>query len=161
MPFQSEARAPRACCFDPNDDLARFPPSWPDPCGVALPSYGDESVCTALVPGERDESCLDAVYAGRVIQGCRRADGRCGHQAGAYGCVEVLRTYWAHDVDTADVANPFVCVRLDAPCRNNFECCEATHGSACDFGPDGPNDEDNDAGSALGVCVDSEDLVGR
>ena len=125
-------------------------------CGVTVPqAYGDEDGvrCETIVEGELDETCLDTIIGGQLIQGCRRSDGRCGHLNAGWGCHLVYRHYWDDLLDdaTTTLPNPFNCTGAGQPCTRTTQCCfHPNYGAQCV--PD-----DWDAGVLEGICDDQED----
>lgn len=133
----------RACCISTDDE------GWPDwtekvagQCGVVFPDYYSGPYCSQVVAGELDETCLDAVVDGHVVQGCRRTDGTCGHLTPGWGCHRYYRYGWDLGVDDRDsvLPNPFTCTPSGDRCGRTSQCCAyGNYGSVC-----WPTNEDGD-----------------
>jgi hypothetical protein len=140
LPYFVDDPIPYACCTDSNHS-----------CGYSIDNdfvtmfLGTN--CVEIVPGVVDDTCLDTMVDGVIVEGCRREDGRCGHVAGPYGCYLLLRPNWESKIDESDVSNPFNCAEELEPCLTDADCCMSlTHTILCI--------PDNDAGDAGGICVD-------
>jgi hypothetical protein len=118
----------RACCV--LDDL-RQPTGE---CGIQwLDPYGWELRCgEPIVEGVLDESCLDVVVQGNVVQGCRRPDGYCGHYSPGWGCHDMYRLFWINPESDPLAPNPFECIPEEQSCTRTSQCCDnPNYGSAC------------------------------
>jgi hypothetical protein len=149
----------RACCISTD----RSEPYWTEEiagqCGVVFPHYYNGPYCGQIVAGELDETCLDTVVDGEIIQGCRRTDGQCGHLTPGWGCHRFYRYYWELNVDDRDseLPNPFNCTPVRERCTRSSQCCaHENYGRVC-----WPTNEDGeewdagpgeDGGLPLGYC---------
>src|SRR4029077_4975629 len=110
----------------------------------------------------RDETCLDTVVDGQVIQGCRRPDGQCGHLSPGWGCHRAYRRYWNWgnlDGATPPLPNPFNCTQWHQPCSRSAECCsDGNNLGVCwlEFGQD-LDAGDEDGGTPRGHCNSIEE----
>ena len=123
--------SPTPCCVSSFDEM--FPAELKvGQCGQRfwVSVYAD-SLCSPIVDGVVDDTCLDTMVEGEVLQGCRRPDGYCGHLEEPFGCHFLHRQHWARNIEADDPPNPFVCTEGWEPCTEDYECCDDGNGSVC------------------------------
>jgi hypothetical protein len=153
MPFPQQG-----CCFTGAPKLASDGKRRLGQCGVIFPVFRGPDQCDLIVPGEVDDTCLDTLVNGELVEGCRLPDGHCGHLTPGWGCHTIYRYDWDWYLDdaTTTLPNPFVCTSEDEPCTRTTQCCfHDNYGGLC--APAWDADLDAGIDNLPGFCTNDEE----